>query len=116
MPSPAPNPDIGAWDRLPAVEQAERWEQVVPGSAARMVRQIEADLAHQRRLATLQMVLQAIGSLIGAGAVVAYVWIAKSYLDHGEATAGAGILGSGAVGVAGIFVGRKIGRGTDTPP
>lgn len=105
-----PGPDTSEWARLPLVEQAEKWNEIVPGSAERMVRQLETELAHRRRLDWIQVCFQGVGALLGAGATVGYLWLAKYYLDHGQGTAGAGILGSGAVAAAGLFVGRRISR------
>jgi hypothetical protein len=96
-----------SWAKLPVVEQAERWEQLVPGTAERMIREVELGFAHERKMAWTQMVLQTLGAVLGSGTVLGYIWLAKYYLDHGEATAGAGILGTGAVAAAGVFVGWK---------
>lgn len=88
------------------VEQAERWEQIIPGSAARMLAQVEREFDHRRRLDLLHLIFHGLSVTFGALIGVACLWLAKYFLDHGQAAAGAGLLGSGSVAAAGLAISR----------
>ncbi|MER5794454.1 DUF2335 domain-containing protein [Streptomyces sp. NPDC001980] len=95
------------WRQLPVVEQAERWEQIIPGSAERMLAQVEREFDHRRRVEVLSLVFYAVSVTVGAFIGVGCLWLAKYFLDHGQAAAGAGLLGSGSVVATGLAVVRR---------
>ncbi|MGP3927080.1 hypothetical protein [Streptomyces sp. 8N616] len=115
--NPSESPAVGAptepgipWgDRLP-VEQAKEWEALRPGTVEWMLEELRREREHRRRVEWVHTGLQALGSALGAGTAVAYIWVATYFLDHDAATQGAAILGGGAAALVGAFLGRKYGE------
>jgi hypothetical protein len=69
--------------------------------------EIRKEREHRRRMDWVNVGLQAIGSALAAGTVVAYVWVSTYFVSHHAATQGAAILGGGAATLVGIFLGRR---------
>jgi hypothetical protein len=94
---------LRGWAELPSAEQSDAWERTVPGSAERMVRQVEADYEHRRRMDRIDVWFRAAGTATAAGGIAGFVWLAKYIVDHGAPTAGAGLLGSGVIAACGAL-------------
>ncbi|EXU61758.1 MULTISPECIES: hypothetical protein [Streptomyces] len=109
-PTPGSPPETAVpWgDRLP-VEQAKEWEAVRPGTVEWMLTELQREREHRRRMDWVHTGLQAFGSLLGAGTVVAYIWVATYFLAHDAATQGAAILGGGTAALVGGFLGKRYG-------
>jgi hypothetical protein len=88
--APAPEP----------VRQAEDWERVVTGSAARLLDSYFVQLKHRRRVETTQVVLEAFGPFLGFVVVLVALFIAVWLIDRGHSLAGA-VLGT--VDLVGFF-------------
>ncbi|WP_405406804.1 DUF2335 domain-containing protein [Streptomyces sp. NBC_01104] len=95
------------WQDLPLAEQIAQWERVVPGSAERMLRQVEADYEHRRWRERTELRCRVAGMVLGAGAVTGVLWVAKHLIDAGAATAGAGLLGSSVAALVGLVLTRQ---------
>ncbi|RDL04413.1 hypothetical protein DER30_6037 [Streptomyces sp. HB202] len=66
---------------------------------------------HQRRMDLTNLVLRATGTVVGSGALVGYLWVAKYFVDHGAAVPAAAMLGGGVAAIAAAIV-RGQNRGT----
>ncbi|MFF4506904.1 DUF2335 domain-containing protein [Streptomyces sp. NPDC001401] len=95
-PTPVSEPSR-SWGDLPPAEQGAIWNETVPGSAERMIRQIEAEYEHRRRMDRIDVWFRAAGVATAAAGIAGFMWIAKYFVDHGAAAAAAGLLGSGVI-------------------
>ncbi|GDY50528.1 hypothetical protein SVIO_011510 [Streptomyces violaceusniger] len=113
-PTPGSPPETAVpWgDRLP-VEQAREWEAVRPGTVEWMLTELQREREHRRRMDWVHTGLQAFGSLLGAGTVVAYIWVATYFLAHHAATQGAAILGGGTAALVGGSSASATATGAD---
>ncbi|MCW2904532.1 MAG: hypothetical protein JWO67_6797 [Streptosporangiaceae bacterium] len=68
-----------------------------------MVRQVEADYEHQRRMDRIDIWFRVAGTATAAGGIAGFVWIAKYIVDHGAPAAGAGLLGGGVIAAFGAL-------------
>ncbi|MGV9852038.1 hypothetical protein ACWDWU_25175 [Streptomyces sp. NPDC003442] len=74
-----------------------------------MLTELQREREHRRRMDWVHTGLQAFGSLLGAGTVVAYICVATYFLAHDAATQGAAILGGGTAALVGGFLGKRYG-------
>ncbi|RKN43804.1 DUF2335 domain-containing protein [Streptomyces hoynatensis] len=109
-PAPEPPAQPGGWQDLPVAEQIASWERAVPGSAERMLRQIEAEYEHRRWLDRVEIRFRIAGAVLAAFGVTGLLWTAKYLVDQGEPVAGAGLLGSGVVALSGLVMARDRSR------
>ena len=109
-PAPGTSGEVKGWRDLPLAEQIASWERVVPGSAERMLRQVEADYEHRRWLDRVEIRFRVAGAVLAAFGVTGLLWTAKYLVDHGEPAAGAGLLGSGVVALCGLVMARDRNR------
>ncbi|MGW9211288.1 hypothetical protein ACWGR4_30445 [Embleya sp. NPDC055664] len=100
---------------LPAAEQAEVWERVVPGAGDRVLRLVERDFErqaeehrqwcldqiHRRRMDLAQLVMRAV---VGSGGLAGYLWLAKYFVDHDAAVPAAAMLGGGVAALAALVL------------
>ncbi|WP_067793903.1 hypothetical protein [Actinomadura formosensis] len=100
------------WAELPPADVVEAWERLAPGTFARIMASIEQQEhdrrlqnRHERILDWIDVVFRAVGLLCAISAVVAFVFLARYFVDHGAATQAVGVLG-GAAGIVGVFVAR----------
>jgi uncharacterized membrane protein len=88
-------------------EQIRVWDQVVPGSAERMLNQVEKDYEHRRHMDRIEVGFRVAGAVIATFGITAVVWTAKYLVDHDAAIAGASLIGSSIVALAGLVVARE---------
>ncbi len=103
---------------LPHPEHFKKYNQIVPGSANRLLKMAEDDLNHIHSMQKSQMIIEAIatiGGLIIGGAIAIVSLVGSGYLIlQGHDAAGA-LLGTGALtSLVGIFVyGRRSQKDTN---
>ena len=71
------------------IKEAKEWEQLVPGSAAKMWAEQSANLTHRRRVETAQIVLQFFGPVLGAAVVLVTLFTGVWLVYYGHSTEGA---------------------------
>jgi hypothetical protein len=71
------------------VQEAKDWEQVVPGSAEKLMEQYFVQLKHRRRVETARVVLDAFGPVLGFLVVLVSLFIGVWLIDRGHSLAGA---------------------------
>jgi hypothetical protein len=71
------------------VREARDWEQVVPGSAAKLMEQYFVQLKHRRRVETARVALDAFGPVLGFLVVVVSLFVGVWLIDRGHSLAGA---------------------------
>ncbi|MEV7389513.1 hypothetical protein [Streptomyces sp. NPDC091215] len=105
------------YQELTAPEKIERWEHLVPGTGERILKLIEHDFeqqerehqqwcrnqVHQRRMDMANLLLRAVGIIVGSGCLAGYLWIAKHFVDHGAAVPAAGMLSGGVAAIAAVL-------------
>jgi uncharacterized membrane protein len=96
------------WAELPPVEKARLWEKVAPGTAGRILDQTERQVRHARRLAWANIALSGFKVASAFATVILFVWLAKYYADHHDATQGAAIIGALAAVVTAFIGGRVL--------
>jgi hypothetical protein len=88
-------------------QQVAAWEKAVPGSAERMLRQVEADYEHRRRMDVIEVRFRVLGVLFAASGITGVFWLAKYLIDHGAAEFGAGVFGASIATFAGLALRRR---------
>ncbi|MGW9612630.1 DUF2335 domain-containing protein [Streptomyces diastaticus] len=101
-----PTDPSSTWQDLPLQEQIEAWNAVVPNSAERMFRQVEADYEHRRHMDRVDVRFRVFGAAFTSTCAVAIVGTAYYVIAQGAAAAGAGLLGTGIAGVVGVVLQR----------
>ena len=70
------------------VRDARDWEQVVPGSAAKLIEHYFVQLKHRRRVETSRVALEAFGPILGFLVVLAALFIGVWLINRGHSVAG----------------------------
>ncbi|MEU9662899.1 DUF2335 domain-containing protein [Streptomyces chartreusis] len=108
-PTPLPEPATGAepassWRDLPLEQQVAAWEQTVPGSAERILRQVEADYEHRRRMDLVEVRFRIFGVGIASAGLTGIFWLAKYLIDHDAAGFGVGVFGASIAAFVGLLL------------
>ena len=98
---------MGSWHDLPVNEQVASWERAVPGSAERMLRQIEADYEHRRWLDRVEVRFRIVGAVVAATGIVGVFWLTKYLVDHHAQAYAAGVFGASIAAFAGLILRRE---------
>jgi uncharacterized membrane protein len=96
--------DETAWAALPTTTQARQWEEVAPGAFNRIMMEIERGQRHKRYLEWAEFASRVFGQLCGLVTVVVLAVLAKYFVDHDAATAGAGIVTAGVASIVAVFI------------
>ena len=107
------------WESLGPVDQARDWETFRPGTFEQVFTLAREDAVyrrnlaeqaarHERRLDYIAIVIQFVALTFALVALAILVWIAKYYIDHHAAEAGASILSIGAGSIVAAFVGVQV--------
>ncbi|MFE1801988.1 hypothetical protein ACFW9L_38295 [Streptomyces sp. NPDC059517] len=117
-PTPAPaaaaeaSPETrSSWRDLPLEQQIDSWETAVPGSAARMLRQVEADYEHRRWLDRVEVRFRMFGALLGGTGIIGVFWLTKHLVDHDAPAFAAGVFGASVAAFAGLVLRSDRRRG-----
>lgn len=114
MGDPSPLPEqtdiVSSWRDLPVKEQIAAWERAVPGSAERILRQVEADYEHRREMDRIEVRFRVFGAVLASTCCIGILWAMKYLVDHHAAVAGAGLLGTGIAGLVGMIMRRDRGQ------
>lgn len=85
-------------------QAAAKWQEVVPGSAPRLLDAYFVQLKHRRRIETANVVLAFFGPILGFVVVLAFLFTAAWLIDRGHSVEGT-LLGTvDLVGLATVFV------------
>ncbi|MET7478560.1 hypothetical protein ABZT17_29930 [Streptomyces sp. NPDC005648] len=95
-----------SWQDLPLDAQIAAWETRLPGSAERMLRQIEADYEHRRWLDKVEIRFRIFGAVVAGTGITGLFWLAKYLVDHHAPGVAAGIFGAGIAAFAGLVFRR----------
>jgi len=98
------------WAALPTATQAKQWEQVAPGTFTRIMTEVERAERHQRHLEWAELASRFFGQVCGLITVIVLAVLARYFVDHGAATAGAGIVTAGAVSIVAVFVTGRLAQ------
>lgn len=105
------------WHDLPPEEKVKIWEDIVPGTAPELLKQVYKQARHRRRLAMLQEFRQWLPYLSAFGSVALFVWLAKYFVDNGAPIEGASVVGAGLATLVAAFLGTRVvsGRRAKSP-
>lgn len=103
----APRGESQLWSGLPAEAKVREWENVVPGSAAILLKETRKQVRHMRRLAMAQVLVQLFPGICALASVVLFVWLARYFVNHNAPNQGAAVVGAGLVSLVATFLGRK---------
>ncbi|MDO0934277.1 hypothetical protein QQY66_22255 [Streptomyces sp. DG2A-72] len=109
MPTPGPGPageSRSSWQDLPLDQQAASWEAAVPGSAERMLRQIEADYEHRRWMDRVEVRFRIFGAVLAGTGITGVFWLTKYLVDHDAPGFAAGVFGASIAAFAGLVLRR----------
>ncbi|MCF3960093.1 hypothetical protein [Streptomyces fuscigenes] len=108
VPEPeAPGRSRSSWHDLPIEEQIASWEAAVPGSAERMLRQIEADYEHRRWLDRVEIRFRVFGATLAGTGITGVFWLTKYLIDQGDPAYAAGVFGASVAAFAGLVIRRE---------
>jgi hypothetical protein len=103
--SPARNNPVQPFALAPAdLERLEKLAVNNPELCRIIITETRRDQRHRRWLPWSDLIVQTIGHLCGLGALVVLAAVAWHAIDRGDATQGAAIITSGAVGIVAVFV------------
>ncbi|SFP18841.1 hypothetical protein [Amycolatopsis rubida] len=97
-------PVVSRWADLPAATQAQKWENISPGTFERILIGVERAERHDRRMDWADVGLRLLGMATGLGAVVILGVTALHFASHGAPTQGLGVFGTGSASIIGAFV------------
>jgi uncharacterized membrane protein len=88
---------------LPPIDEAERWEQLRPGTLNRLLDEIEREENHRRSI-------ERTGQRYAMGTVVLLAFLAGFFVFCGAATQGAAIIVVGAVSLVTVFLTNRFAK------
>jgi uncharacterized membrane protein len=94
--------------KLPTPTQAKQWEELLPGTFARLMAEIEREEKHRRRVESAELCSRIFGQVCAFGALIVLVFLAGYFVDHGAATQGAAIIVTGAVSIVAVFLTNRL--------
>jgi uncharacterized membrane protein len=94
--------------KLPTPAQAKQWEELGPGTFNRIMTEIEHEEKHRRRMDSAELCSRIFGQICAFGTVVVLTFLAGYYVDHGAATQGASIIGTGAASIVAVFLTSRL--------
>lgn len=95
---------------LPTPVQAKQWEEVAPGTFALIFAEITCEQRHRRRLEWAEQISRVFGQVCAFSTVVILTLLARHFADHGAATQGATVIGTGAVSIVAVFLTGRLAR------
>ncbi|MFM9538637.1 hypothetical protein ACKI1I_42690 [Streptomyces turgidiscabies] len=93
---------MSSWRDLPTSEQVSIWESSVPGSADRILRQIEFDYEHRRRMDLIDVRFRVFGATLAAIGITGIFWLTKYLVDQGATGLGIGVFGTSVAALVGL--------------
>jgi len=110
-PTPAPEPEASGearstWRDLPLDAHVASWEERLPGSGERMLRQIEADYEHRRWLDRVEVRFRIFGAVVAGTGITGVFWLTKYLVDHNDPAVAAGVFGASIAAFVGLVFRR----------
>lgn len=96
------------WQEMPLPDQVAEWERLLPGSAERILQQVERNYEHERAMDRIDVRFRVAGMSVAGAGLAGILWVAKYVVDHGQALAGASLLGSGIVALTGVLIAKRV--------
>jgi uncharacterized membrane protein len=96
--------------RLPTPVQAKQWEEIAPGTFARLMAEVEREENHRRRMERAELRSRVLAQVCAFGTVMVLALLARYFVDHDAPTQGAAIIVTGAVSIVAVFLTGRLAR------